>query len=506
MIKIITPKSDLRPILEKVMACEFDISIDNIHQFYQDNIGMHTDEIIDTAYVFVESPYVDKVYRDSYYAYFSSKFGKYKRDCIRLSFFDGEIREEHFSSETEMDFLQDRYLGFMIIRPTEPFFLGRSVIRPQGVKTNHFLNVEVNINATVNAIKLSAKGFPHSSQDTETITCAETTLWAIMEYFGTKYPDYKPAPPSKIISVLKRVSAERQVPSKGLNIQQIAFALKEFGFGTKIYSRGEFGKAEFKRLFSTYIESGIPLIVALENTMHGSNIGHAILSIGRKKTEARDIDDLAPTDEMNPEIKTLIQAGNLQFFDHDDINRHFVFVDDNRPIYQLGKLDTPTSHYPNAEWHNCEITHFVVPLYPKVYLEAYKAKSFFKILLLRLFNIQSGSELFIRFYLTSSRSYKHELVLNRTFDTNIKSLILDTPMPKFIWIGEISTKELIKQELASGVIIIDATEANLLSLKALIFATYKNEFIYFDEKQKNFTKNALSLQSFSIFTNNLKGF
>ena len=99
-------------------------------------------------------------------------------------------------------------------------------------------------------MKFEVKGFPHSSQDAETISCAETTLWALMEYFGNKYPEYRPVLPSDIIKTLKQVSSERQVPSKGLNIQQMSFALKEYGFGTRIYSRHQYGSS-FENLLST---------------------------------------------------------------------------------------------------------------------------------------------------------------------------------------------------------------------------------------------------------------
>lgn len=36
----------------------------------------------------VESDYVDKVYRDSYYSYFSTKLKDYGRNCLRISFFE----------------------------------------------------------------------------------------------------------------------------------------------------------------------------------------------------------------------------------------------------------------------------------------------------------------------------------------------------------------------------------------------------------------------------------
>jgi len=58
--------------------------------------------------------------------------------------------------------------------------------------------------------------------------------------FGTKYPDYTPVLPSKVNQVLGRFSFERLIPSKGLTAGQISYALKELGFGVKIYSENAY--------------------------------------------------------------------------------------------------------------------------------------------------------------------------------------------------------------------------------------------------------------------------
>lgn len=42
--------------------------------------------LIPNLAVVVEYPYVDKVYRNSYYRYYSGKAKQVSRDCIRLSF------------------------------------------------------------------------------------------------------------------------------------------------------------------------------------------------------------------------------------------------------------------------------------------------------------------------------------------------------------------------------------------------------------------------------------
>ncbi|MBX2943611.1 MAG: hypothetical protein KF860_14835 [Cyclobacteriaceae bacterium] len=506
--RILCAKGDLKTHLLPVLNEDFGLDAKYTEFVYREYLQRprHIENLIDTIWILIESPYIDKVYRDCYYTYFSSKSAHYKKECIRLSFFNGEIKAEEFTTESNYKSLQDRYLGFMILRPTDPKIIGRSTISPKAVSNNNFLCITAPVQATANSIKFSVNGFPHSSQDTETITCAETTLWAIMEYFGNKYPEYKPVLPSMIINGLKKVSAERQVPSKGLNIQQMAFTLKEFGFGTKVYARDEFGKNEFNRLFSTYIESGIPIIVAMSNRhIAKGDIAHALLCIGHERTDDSEIDSLKESQDINSAVQQQLQTQGVTLFDNDDLERRFVFIDDNLPIYQLNKLNSPANHYPETKWHTCEINYFIAPLYPKIYLEAFEAKGLFKRTLLDFFTIKN-EEIFLRFFLTSSRSFKHNLSFNASFDPTIREMILETEMPKFLWIGEVSTKALIKQRKANGIVILDATEANLQSLKALIVAAYKGQYISYDTNTNWFTNNSLPLGDFDIYTNNLNGF
>ncbi len=504
--RFITSKQDLRKDIIDLLLSEFSLSELIAIDIYDNTLIQHFNKLIDTAWVLIEVPYIDKVYRDSYYNYFSTKLAAYHRDSIRLSFFDHEIRNEDFQNINEYQKLSHSYLGFMILRPTEPRIIGRSVISPKALKINNFLSIKASIDATANSIKFKAVGFPHASQDTETISCAETTIWAIMEYFGYKYAEYKPVLPSRIINVLKQISTERQIPSNGLNIQQIAFALKEFGFGTKIYSRQEFGSNQFKRLLSTYVESGIPIIVAVENRSQGGNISHAIITIGHEKITETQINSLGRSSDLDPNVQDTLSKKNLVLYDNDDINKAFVFIDDNQPAYQLASLDHPTIHYHNKAWQICEITYFVVPLYPKIYLEAYKAKTLF-ISMLSLFpNIPDNSEIFIRFFLSSSRSFKQELAWKTDFDQTIKDLILEIQMPKFVWIGEISSKDLIKNKQANGLIVLDATEANMQSVNVIITAIYHDSYIFYDPNIKWIQISSLSLGTFSIFTSNLNGF
>jgi len=462
---------------------------------YDNCVKEHFAKLKDTIYLLAESHYVDKVYRDSYYHYYSSKLGKYKRDCIRISFFEGAISEPDFWQEARQQELQEKYRGFIILRPTDPFIIGRSIISPKALKTNNFLSCTTKFHITANGQKFTVDGFPHSSQDTETISCAETTLWAVMEYFSNKYSDYKPVLPSKIIQTLNKVSSERQIPSKGLNITQMSFALKEFGFGTRIYSREQY-PGEFEALLSCYIESGIPVIAAMINRT--GSIAHALIAIGHEEIKDKQVDTLQPL------LKT---TNNVTISDYDSIEKDFIFIDDNQPIYQRASIKIPASHYQDQEWHTCKIEFFIVPLYTKIYLEAFEAKNY---ILNFLTNgpepLAANSDVLLRVFLASSRSFKDKVAKDDTIQENLKGILLETIMPKFIWVAELSDRSIIKQKMANGLVILDATEANIYFNKPLIIAAFQNNLITFEESTGKLVNTILPLQNFSIYERNLNAF
>lgn len=439
-------------------------------------------------YVYIEYPYVDKVYRDSYYNYYASKRDKYHRDTIRISFFDSIITNEDFRNEKNLNVLKEKYLGFFIIRPTFPQIIGRSLISPLAINENNFKICLTDYNVTSNSIKMSAKGFPHSSQNSETISCAETTLWSIMEYFAFRYVEYKPILPSKISSILNKFSFERLIPSKGLTAQQISFALKEFDFGVKIYSKNAYPD-DFEKILKTYVESGIPVIILIQNA---NGIGHAQILIGRKRFTKNEVDKLIKSEKIN---------ATTSIIDFMDMDIEYVFIDDNHPPYQLALLNTPSSFYTQPIWIDCEITNFIVPLYHKIYLEAGEARTIAKSLLnefVNSFGFLNGKETIFKTFLTSSRSFKNEIAINDTVNDSVKELILSLSMPKFIWITELSDKKLILNNLCSGMLIIDATEPNKIGLIAGLVENH-----YISNNLSSFAKINIPLSPFKGYQGNL---
>lgn len=127
---IVTKQYCTVPLIESIQKL-LKIPNDKAREVYSSSLAKHIDQLKDSISILVEAPYVDKVYRNSYYHYFSSKLKDYPRDTIKLSFFEGKISDSDFRNEDKYESLKNQYRGFMVLRPTVKNIIGRNVISPQ---------------------------------------------------------------------------------------------------------------------------------------------------------------------------------------------------------------------------------------------------------------------------------------------------------------------------------------------------------------------------------------
>ncbi|MDZ7767199.1 MAG: hypothetical protein U5K00_22765 [Melioribacteraceae bacterium] len=130
----ITTKNKLPEVVDKAFTDYFNLS-DDVAGIVRGFIS----PLKRQCNFFVEYPYVDKVYRNSYYNFYSSKLRKYRRNCIRISIFTTKINNGDFRSDKSLDTLEKHYRGFFVIRPTLPSPIGRAVISPEALSSNNFL-------------------------------------------------------------------------------------------------------------------------------------------------------------------------------------------------------------------------------------------------------------------------------------------------------------------------------------------------------------------------------
>jgi hypothetical protein len=465
-----------------------------LHEIYfyeekniEKKISNYIKNLRDDLYVYVEYPYIDRVYRDSYYNYYSKKLANYDRDCVRLSLFKKKYDINNFRNLKNTTNIERSYLGFIIIRPTLPNLIGRTVINPEALINRNFSFCYTKVNSMVNGVKLNVEGFPHSTQDAETISCAETTILGVMEYFGNKYSEYCPVLPSEIINALSNYSYERQVPSKGLTLIQISIALKKFGFGVKVYSPRNL---DFYNIISYYVDSGIPIIATLKN----NSIAHAVIIVGHDEPKPKKINSIKIKD--NSEIKV---------YDFADLEKNYVLIDDNYPPYQKAQLLNPTSYYSEQKFKNCKLTSIIVPLYPKIHLEASLARK----LILKILTYKDTSwekkyskEIIFRLFIASSRSFKEKIAKNISIESDLKNLLIKIVMPKFIWVAEIYDKNDLLTRKVKGMILLDATDASYNISNAIIIIVYPDKIQYF--RKGELKGNKINLNKFDNFSNNLK--
>ena len=455
-----------------------------------DRVRAFINELRQELWCYVEFPYVDKVYRDSYYTYFASKLDTISRDCLRISFFSLEITDDDFRLPEGHLKLQDNYLGFTVLRPLRKGNPGRSMLAPKAFKTYNFLCELVCLETSIGGVKMQCYAFPWTSQDTESMTCAESSLWSVMEYYGNKYPERTPVLPSEIHHAFERPT--RVIPSEGLTIAEIATALSRFGFGTCLYNSET---PEFESYLRYYIESGIPVILGLEGTIGG----HAVVSIGHEVMECslveKEIDTLSASNP-SPEI--------FQIIDTACIKRHLVQIDDNFPPYRLAEFAQPCGYYGDTMFSDMKITHFVVPLHKRIYLEARKAKTMFtRIINSPVFGWCTRSELKVkqiiqRIFITTGNSYKNYALKSDMHD-DLKTIIQSMNMPRFIWVAELSTKDIYLKSRSSGLILLDATGSeDMSSAKLIMYPGYLKILDPSGDFKVEFS-------DFTTYKNNLRG-
>jgi len=441
----------------------------------------------------IEFPYVDRHHRDTYYSFYSAKFSEIGRNCIRVHLFEGEITEaDLLNKEKKFD---ERYLGFFIIRPLLFHILGRSLISPKAFIKKDYVCCLMKVRVSLLGNDLTVHGFPHIVQDEETHTCAESALWSYIEYFGSKYPQYKPLLPSQIIKTLLDNTEHRLLPSKGLTGKELSNCLQKNGFQCQIYllNNTKIGDIMNLRMLQIYIESGIPLLLMLGNLSNG----HAVLAIGHEE------------DDSLYDARNFSFSENLSWMDVSYFNKKLVLIDDNMPPYHIADISRPAAYYSQPELCNMVIKSFIAPLPVHMFLVAEKAFALAE----KIFNDKKiglqtkGGKWITRLLLTGSRSFKRFLLKREDkLEAVLKNRLLHLPMPRYIWICEVyKAHEFTKNGHCSGLLILDPTNDGKSLASVLWYMVDKDMFIHDNVSWEPSLFQKLVPFRMSIYRNNLKG-
>lgn len=431
-------KKDQHILIQLENADDWDIFYDCCEGFitlgWFESIKKYLQEVAKT--IVVEKGYVDADYRDTYFNFFSRKFAEYPSKTIRVNFFSTKISHQMLF---KLDRYQKNYIGFMVLRPNRVAPIGRTILNPSMLPQikGHICISEYPVH--ILGAELTARGFPFMSQDTDVTVCAHAACWMIFRYFSQRYSRYAEKWPYEVTQLTSDVSTGRLVPSKGLTAFQVTEMFSNFGFTPEIYIRGQH-EDYFDKLLYMYVESGLPVVAGL------SGHAHAITIIGH----ISDFKAASPTTPNSSDVYLLGLVAN----------------DDNfMPYHGIKNADSTIDGLDGyvSRFNVSDIDTFIVPLYEKIHISAEHVLELSRAILTDdTIGINCRSKMIkyedtiTRIFLTSSKSLKKVRRVD-VLPFGISDVYCEMPMPKFIWVCEISTPELFRDGLIAGEIIFDAT-------------------------------------------------
>lgn len=333
----------------------------------------------------VEEDYVDRVYRDSYYFYYSGKNFSYCRYCKRILLFAQLYENPIFDLDSEE--LSGHYVGNLVIRPIKNK-IGRSYLNPRFFLNQHTCYLRLTkYNVTAFGKRLYVNAFPYSIQDGETTTCAEITILNLLDYYSKTYAEYHYLLPSEIHKISLSTGFQRSLPSHGLQYETITKIFCETGFWPRLYNSQKMKSEKMRRMLYYYVESGIPLSLGIDV---GAESNHSVVVIGHGKTNQ-------DTEYMKSNLHSAYNSKDRKtvwLFDTADSVESFCIMDDNDVPYSMRKCYVKNEEgnigqenvKVNAKagalmLDDTEILQMMVPLYKKMYLEAGDAGDIFKTIL-----------------------------------------------------------------------------------------------------------------------------
>ncbi len=503
--------------------------------------------------VLIDNDYVDKVYRDSYYIYLSSKHFNYGRNCKRLSLFQGKYDIEDFLSldnsqdpdGSKYQELNAKFIGITVVRPSSnPNInrtIGRTLLDPKKMKIAPCSVCTTRFEVNILGIDYTINAFPFMAQDSEVMKCAETTVWGMMEYYGTADPALKTILPSDIIKCVDEISKERNLPSNGLTYTQVTNLFKIFGFEPKLYNKSTYNsnpniekqistsdkvnsaqnkKTPFeqktinslkkeeieltesdnndkiglninlKHIVHYYALSAIPFAMGLqeqnEDTKSLEKDGHSVICVGCGNPDF-NLKEISPID-----------TGSLKFIDSADFYSDYVIMDDNKYPFCIQKYDNFSE--------NMKVDIISVPLNKHIFLDAPSAAAITYSFLIqyseqirKLFDEYEEIKEFLskepvvtKLFLTSSSKFQSYRI-SKTSSIQEKYLYLNKKFPKHVWVCELSPLSLYKKGMAIGEIILDATSYANDFIESVISVRFGKYEAYHSELNENW---------FSMFNTN----
>jgi len=387
-------------------------------------------EEIGATTVIKQFPVQDPDFFAEYNAFYSKTFEPTNKYCHRFHFFSEKIESEEdvLAYIDRMSVDEERYLGFITIRPTRSSPVAATILKSP--LNEHFILSQDKFAVHLAGQTFYVKGTPFLQQDNAVGACAQAAIWMALRTIRQKEGD-SAFDPAQITNAATRFWAGgRILPNReGLQIPQMLEAVRFAGYSSHMISLGRPGVPlmdemlkRAQRLVYTYIESEIPVVLALFPT---HDTGHAVVLIGHGWNDSDDMDIC--TNVGNIPVKNAVSWVD-----------HFYIHNDNTGPYIRFDLDSKTYSLKHAA--------YAIPLLPSdVFMSGEEAEIASSML---LDQVLSGSfeygqkkdilgKIVLRTYLSERYKFR-EWVKNSSMTQELKSYYRQKSMPKRVWVTEIN--------------------------------------------------------------------
>jgi len=401
----------------------------------------------------VEAPYIDRDFSAAFTAFYAGLFHPYRKDCTRVHFFGADVSPlEHEADAvvraSNIAALQPNYLGYAVLRPLRHAPISSAVVT---------CSTDVAVRAPYKVHLLGAEllviGAPLTQQDTRVGACAQASIWTVGRHFHQRHgASWFSMPAISDLALTPTdgtLSTSLPQGSSFLRLDNMVRALRAMDRSPVVYAaKGVTAQDQLiwdrptpSEVVTRYVDSGIPVIVVLR-PKGPDLIGHAVVAVGFKKTQAVDLTSLADAPTL---------AAGLS---------EFLINDDQRGAY----LSLPIDAAPTAnDWAlNADCTQLIVPLPGKVFVPAETADVLARDVVVQIEAARSTGRLVApkrtdfepaqllslasnavvsRTYLTYGWKYKARALRNE-LSAEFKAVVATKLLPRFVWVTEFSLPSL----------------------------------------------------------------
>jgi hypothetical protein len=374
--------------------------------------------------VLIETEYVDKDYRSTFYGYYAKKGRAYRSDCVRLHFFDGSVRfdEATFALHCDEGQLTHHYFGYMVLRPTLFATVGRSLMSANIRRGATGRIVSTDHKVHLLGYTLSVSGFPSMDQNADIAVCAHVACWAVLRHYSQRFPKHGEVLLHDVTRMAHEFDPGGLVPSAGLAMAEAERVFQAAGtYPLPVYKRDGEEDAFYGQLMG-YLESGFPLFVGMNKQAHAVVVmGYAWDPLG------------LPAAGMGPFIGSWQMAVALNV------------VDDNEMPYL--QVDAPgrAGRVVGVKYTASDFDRFIVALPEKIHYPAtavHRQAEQMYLLLAGQMPMPERGETVLRFFVTTIARFRMEVRSRASqYSPALIDIVMNVPTAQFVWVVEYASKE-----------------------------------------------------------------